>query len=106
MFNGAVKPSLSAYDENKVSCDSGCSYEGKCIPVGTKIKPESRKMSLYCNWEGKMVDQRVVGKTCQNDYECSTNSCMNGRCVDLQQQLQTQQNLLEKILNWLGNLFG
>jgi hypothetical protein len=101
-----TKPILPAYNEKNLKCTSGCSYDGKCVPIGTKVKPESKGIGLYCDWEGEMVSQNSVGQSCQNDYECSTNSCMSGSCVDLQKQLQEQQNTLEKILNWLGNLFG
>ena len=87
-----------------VECPSGCSYEGKCLPVGTKIKENGD--SLFCDWNGKMKDQLPVGKICQNDYECGSNSCMSGKCLDLEKKLQEQQNLLNRILNWLENFFN
>jgi hypothetical protein len=114
LFNREINTPLPVYERvNEVEqsnplgtkCVSSCSYEGKCIPIGTKIKPDGIRTGLYCDWEGEMVSQKSVGKSCQNDYECSTNGCMSGSCVDLQQQLQKQQNLLEKILNWLNSLF-
>ncbi|PIZ50692.1 hypothetical protein COY27_06280 [Candidatus Woesearchaeota archaeon CG_4_10_14_0_2_um_filter_33_13] len=108
---------LPAYNENKwpvntdntgmqkpskEDCASGCSYNGKCLPVGTKLMPEGRGSGVYCSWDGQTVDQKYVGEFCQNDYECTTNSCMNGKCLDLEQQFRQQQNLLERILSWLG----
>jgi hypothetical protein len=86
-----------------VECPSGCSYEGKCLPVGTKIKENGD--SLFCDWNGDMKDQLPVGKICQNDYECGSNSCMSGKCLDLEKKLEEQQNLLNRILHWLENFF-
>ena len=87
-----------------VECPSGCSYEGKCLPVGTKIKENGD--SLFCNWNGEMDNQLTVGEVCQNDYECGSNSCMSGKCLDLEKKLEEQQNLLNRILHWLENFFN
>jgi hypothetical protein len=106
----AEKPKgmLPAYDENKqvkkpLKCLSGCAYESKCLPVGTKIKENGD--SLFCDWNGEMKDQLPEGKFCQNDYECESNSCMSGKCLDLEKKLEEQQNLLEKIMMWLQHFF-
>ena len=97
------KPMLPAYDDSNGKCLNGCDFQNKCLPVGTKIK--SGRDGLFCNWNNEMAPQLVEGESCQNNYECESNSCMSGKCMDLEKQLQEQQNLLNKILSWLDNFF-
>ena len=97
------KPMLPAYDDSNGKCLNGCDFQNKCLPVGTKIKPG--RDALFCNWNNEMVPQLVEGESCQNNYECESNSCMSGKCLDLEKKLQEQQNLLDKILSWLDNFF-
>ena len=87
-----------------VDCLSGCAYENKCLPVGTKIKENGD--SLFCDWNGRMKEQLSEGNVCQNDYECESNSCMSGKCLDLEKKLSQQQNLLERILSWMEKFFN
>ena len=61
---------------------------------------------MFCNWNGEMDNQLTVGEVCQNDYECGSNSCMSGKCLDLEKKLEEQQNLLNRILHWLENFFN
>ncbi len=90
--------------ERVTACANGCSYDGKCLPFGTRIKEV--KEGLYCDLGGKMLSQMTAAKSCSNDYECESNSCLSGQCVNLSQRLEEQQNLLEKIMAWLSRLFG
>ncbi len=91
-----------AYPETEYACASGCFYNDKCLPIGTRLRNGETK---YCSWDGTMTPQEEIGTSCQNNYECSTNSCMSGVCTDLEQQLQEQQNLLERILDWINRYF-
>ncbi|MBI4980645.1 hypothetical protein HZC30_03770 [Candidatus Woesearchaeota archaeon] len=101
---------LPAYDENKWkpsvddSCANGCSYSGKCLPIGTKVKEGGH--FAYCSWEGKMSPQLGEGASCQNNYECQSNSCANLKCLDLEKKLEEQQNLLDRILKWMERFWG
>jgi len=102
---GHSKPDFKVIPEYElVECPSGCDYQGKCLPIGTKIKENGD--SLFCDWNGKMKPQLGEGKVCQNDYECKSNSCMSGKCLDLEKKLDQQQNLLKRILHWLENFFN
>lgn len=103
-----LKPELGdkskpAYDENKAKpsgqCTEGCSYSGKCLPIGTKVKEGEH--FAYCNWEGGMKPQLEEGASCQNNYECQSNICSNLKCLDLEKKLEEQQNLLDRILKWM-----
>ena len=90
--------------ERATTCNNGCTYDSKCLPFGTRIK--GAKEGLYCDLGGKMLPQMAAAKSCSNDYECDSNSCLSGQCVNLSQKLEEQQNLLEKIMAWLSRLFG
>ncbi len=96
---------LPAYDEAKFKpsadnqCIDGCSYSGKCLPIGTKVKEGEH--FAYCNWEGSMKPQLEEGANCQNNYECQSNSCSNSKCLDLEKKLEQQQNLMDRILKWM-----
>jgi hypothetical protein len=88
-----------------VKCTNGCSYDGSCIPFGTKIKDDD-KGPIFCDITGKLLVQKLENQNCQNNYECLSNSCVSGKCLDLEKKLQEQQNLLDKILAWLSRLMG
>lgn len=108
--SGEEKPMLPAYDETKVpvkedkKCLDGCKIDGKCLPIGTKIKENGQ--ALYCSFDGQMTLQLPDGSACQNSYECLSNSCLSGKCLDLEKKLQEQQNLLDKIMAWFNRFFG
>jgi len=111
--NEKTKEMLPAYDETRITvvskpklenCENSCEYLGRCLPIGTKIK--DREGAKFCNWDNKMLPQLAEAENCQNDYECLSNSCSNNKCLDLEKKLQEQQNMLEKILAWLGRIFG
>ena len=82
-------------DDNKeifYSC-SGCELENKCYPYGY------RKEGNYCSDENEVfVNQLEGATTCENNFECKTNLCINGNCVS--------SNLWNKFLEWFKKLFG
>jgi hypothetical protein len=84
----------------QVVCEEGCSYQGKCISYG--IRTEDR----YCDIDDVFRDQKIEGAACQNNYECKTNQCSSGKCIDLANKIEEQQNLIERLFDWLGKLFG
>ena len=75
---------------------NGCEYQGECISHGTRMN------ETYCNIEGEMVDQLEEGASCENDFECMTNECSSGECVDLAGELEEQRSILNRIMSWLG----
>src|SRR3989338_3277191 len=96
---GPCKPCMQ-----EVTCSNGCLLNGKCLDFGTRIVDENTAM--YCNFDGKFAKQKNEAESCQNDYECGTNSCSSGKCIDLSERLEKQQGMLERILSWLGRIFG
>ncbi|MCK9569236.1 hypothetical protein M0R72_09885 [Candidatus Pacearchaeota archaeon] len=73
-----------------LTCE-GCLRGGKCYNIGTRltIEPEYPKKDLawrnitflYCD-EGKpsFVAQKITRESCENDFECQSNSCINYLC--------------------------
>ena len=91
----------------KAECVSGCQANGNCLPYGTRLLKDGEQ--VYCNIDGTLQEQQVLNAACQNNYECSSNQCSNGSCVDLQQlsgKLEETNSLLAKILAWIEKIFS
>ncbi|MFC1691147.1 hypothetical protein ACFL0W_03100 [Nanoarchaeota archaeon] len=94
-------------------CDSGCSRNDSCLPFGTRlINGIDDNTPKFCSINKEFQLQKKEGDTCQNNYECVSNQCSNGKCVDLEKQIrenrvqiEQQASTLQKILDWLKNLF-
>lgn len=79
-------------EEEAVVFCSGCSLDEKCYPLGY------RKGGEYCSEDGVFVDQSKGKKSCDNNFECESDVCVDGKCVS--------SGLIRKILGWLSRLFG
>ncbi len=73
-------------------CDYGCLYNTQCLPIGVRVK------GLYCGIDGTLTNQLKGDETCDNNFECSSNVCVSGNCID--------EGLIQKILGWFKRLFG
>ncbi len=73
-------------------CKFGCVYEGKCFPMGVRSK------GLYCSEDLIMNSQQESDKICENNFECTSNVCISGKCVS--------ENFIEKIMSWFKRMFG
>jgi len=92
-FSAVLKLSLATTSGGEeVACDNGCSLDGNCYPYNNR-KPEN-----YCAVGGIWLTQSADGATCDNNFECSSNICISGQCVE--------GTLIQKILNWFRNLFS
>ncbi|MFA5175843.1 MAG: hypothetical protein WC413_01100 [Candidatus Nanoarchaeia archaeon] len=74
------------------SCD-GCLSEKNCLPIGTRSNKQ------YCDISKQLISQKELESQCENNYECLSNECKDGKCV-------STYGLLEKITMWLKSLFG
>ncbi|MBR9680655.1 MAG: hypothetical protein GOU98_02405, partial [Candidatus Altiarchaeota archaeon] len=90
--------------ELKYECTGGCLLNDRCITQGTRVTfDEGQK---YCSIFGGWEIQLKEGQTCQNDYECGTNSCASGTCTDIAKELKETRGILQMILDFLGSIFG
>jgi len=80
---------------------SGCLKEGKCLSYGIRLKTDEGK-EAYCDISGEWKGQLPAASDCQNSYECMSNLCANGKCIEAEENL----NLIQKLFAWLRNLFG
>lgn len=78
-------------DKKKLVCENSCLSDNKCYPLGY------RKNGEYCSDVNKFVKQLISDKPCENNFECSSNLCISGKCVS--------PSLIEKIFNWFRKLF-
>jgi hypothetical protein len=72
---------------------TGCLFENKCYPFNY------RKAGEYCSIErGSFLKQLPGGASCDNNFECSSNVCVDGQCIS--------GGLLRRILEWFRKLFS
>jgi len=72
-------------------CD-GCLLDNQCYPFGY------RKSERYCFDENEFVDYKESEESCDNNFECKSNVCVDGECVS--------GGLVRRIINWFIRLFG
>tara|TARA_Y100000310_G_scaffold90758_1_gene88051 strand:- start:495 stop:2399 length:1905 start_codon:yes stop_codon:yes gene_type:complete len=68
-------------------CD-GCVVNGRCLPVGV------RDGGNFCTTEGEFRPQKPANVRCDNSFECDSNLCTSGSCMD--------SGVFKKLLRWLG----
>ncbi|MFH0713763.1 MAG: hypothetical protein V1722_04100, partial [Candidatus Micrarchaeota archaeon] len=64
---------------------NGCLQDAICIPIGTRFN-STQGQNSYCNWNNAILSQKLESESCQNSYECVSNICTNGKCMDLEKQ--------------------
>ncbi len=71
-------------------CKDSCPLDDKCYPFGY------RKSQKFCSDQGTFIEQ-LKEEACENNFECSSNVCVDGKCIS--------SSLIQKFLGWLRNLF-
>jgi hypothetical protein len=93
---GKVKGSAIAVPEKPkeemLICKDACPLDEKCYPFGY------RKGGKFCSDDGMFKEELKDDATCENNFECKTNVCVDGKCMS--------SGLIQKILNWFRKLFG
>lgn len=74
------------------SCDSGCVLDEECYSFGY------RKSGKFCADTGEFVEQLEEDLVCENNFECYSNICVNGKCIS--------GNLFQRFINWFKKFFG
>jgi len=73
-------------------CKDSCPSEGTCYPFGY------RKEGKYCSDEGSFKEQLTENSACENNFECSTNVCVDGKCMS--------SGLIQMITDWFKKTFS
>ncbi|VVC00464.1 Thioredoxin [uncultured archaeon] len=113
----AEAPERQCAGGGNTGCNGCISKDRACVPAGTRIAGYTGDgdvpASVYCDFDGKIKPQKLDRGACQNSYECVSNTCSSGTCVNLSQQLAEQRNILEQILavlqmamQWVTHLLG
>jgi hypothetical protein len=85
-------PSGSGSGGGLSSCSTGCNLNGSCVAFGYRVN------NTYCDLNKNFTQQKQASEVCENDFECSTNLCIDGKCVS--------GNVWQKFLKWINRLFG
>ena len=83
------------YKENEIFADGnceGCLDSDICYPLGY------RKSGEYCSESKAFISQLNADFTCENNFECSSNLCIDSQCIS--------SGFWQKLMNWFKNLFG
>jgi len=75
----------------------------QCAPFGFRLMLDNQ--NKYCDVDGQVKVQKAVEGSCQNNYECESNTCSDRVCVGLVEEIREQTNLLKRIWCWITNLF-
>ena len=78
-------------NETPIYCN-GCIIGNNCAPVGY------RQEGKYCTLNSEFVSQLSADSSCENNFECSTNLCIDNKCVS--------SGLWQKFIRWLSRIFG
>jgi hypothetical protein len=81
----------STKESPEIQCN-GCLVEEVCYPLGF------RKAGQYCFDDFVFVDQSEEDVACDNNFECSSNLCLDSECIS--------GGLIRKIMNWVKGIFG
>ena len=90
-----IPTTTTTIKEREDKCD-GCLVGEKCVNYGIRLKIEN--VPMYCDITNEFVKQKEEDASCQNNYECASNLCVNDTCIG--------QSLIQRIINLFKRLFG
>jgi len=75
---------------------------------------ETMTIDSYCDIDGRVKQQKIKQydgswAKCQNSYECESNLCSGGDCIEINDMLKQAsglKSLAAKVLCWLADSFG
>ncbi|MBD3303611.1 hypothetical protein GF343_00545 [Candidatus Woesearchaeota archaeon] len=89
----------------------GCRKNGACMQIGIRFLEGDAP--VYCDIDHAFKPQKENGKTCMNNYECLSNTCQDGVCQSMSEQIQgiqreleEQKSILEKIMGFFKRMFS
>ncbi len=75
----------------KPLCEGCLDKENICLPIGTRTDVE------YCDVDSALKSQRIETASCNNNFECGSNLCVDGQCIE--------KGAFTKIMDWFRKLF-
>lgn len=79
-------------------CQTNCIVNNLCYSVGNRFKNENRTES-YCSVRKVISPQKEEKDLCNENYECFSNECSKGACIDT-------VGFIQEIVNWFKSVFG
>ncbi|MDP2906390.1 MAG: hypothetical protein Q8O03_00470 [Nanoarchaeota archaeon] len=87
-----LREDMEGSKEETLFCKDSCPLDGKCYPFGY------RKKGMFCSDEGMFKEQLVAEEVCDNNFECSSNVCIDSKCVSA--------GAIRKFFEWFKGIFG
>jgi len=101
---GGIAVPVNETEDLETECIDSCHYEDSCLSHGIRIIDD--QTPSYCSITDEWETQKGVEQDCQNNYECTSNFCSNGKCLDIGQEIKETKNILEQIIDFLKSIFG
>ncbi len=105
----AVEPVGQTLESPPAPC-IGCKRDSMCLQFGIRLV-DVKNRPVYCDFDGIFKVQKQLGESCQNNYECLSNTCSE-KCISVterieavERELKEQRSLIEKILDFFKRLF-
>ncbi|VVB83632.1 Uncharacterised protein [uncultured archaeon] len=76
---------------NTTEACNGCLMGETCVAFGYRFN------ETYCDLSKNFISQKKAETACDNNFECSSNVCVSGKCVNA--------GLLQRILDWFKSIF-
>jgi hypothetical protein len=89
--------------DNASDCNKGCSWKNSCIDYGTRFMENN--IAKFCNQDKKLTLQIKDEDTCQNSYECLSNSCINAKCKKPEEMISKPKEIISRLVKWISALF-
>ncbi len=90
---------------------NGCETNKGCLSFGAVFIGEQGVMS-FCDTDKTIKPKKADGMACQNNFDCTSDSCTSNVCGNLAehfqktgQELQVQKNLMQRITDFFSRLF-
>lgn len=80
--------------------EAGCSFGNQCLSYGARETMSG--VPQYCNKLGSWDNQKALNSLCDENYECTTNTCSQGKCMEPAKE----PGIIEKIITWILTALG
>ncbi|MBU2503434.1 MAG: hypothetical protein KJ879_00045 [Nanoarchaeota archaeon] len=92
-YTGKYSSGFRPAEDTSIACTNSCTLDNECVPIGYRTQA-----AKFCDVGYVFSAQKTEGIQCLNSFECDSNFCTSGQCVDA--------GLMQRLLNWFKNVFG